>query len=381
MNSMGMKAEDIAYYNNILVLKMLLKEPLSSFELEGRTGLTHMATGRILRRLYEMGIVKPYNADQFPKKRSVGRPLFKYEINPERAYFVCINFHHAGEEFYVCDLKGNVIHTETLDIGVVDNAVFGRIIERIKTVLSQKNVPLNQISIVSLSIPGRINDESGEIIVSSKIDKSVNLFKELKNAFPSSTIEIKNDIVYSCINSILTDEFDYGKGTHLYIYVGEGVACCLIYDKKIISGSKGFGGEIGMNRVDGSGTRLSDAISISDMVDFCKGVTADKDFSLSSLKEASEKYPEIKDRLNNIAETLGKNICNYVDTLGSTHIVFAGPITNYPDFFFDKFLETLKDTNYSGGIDYKIDFSFSEEIVVGQMLLSRLNSLDWIMQQ
>ena len=374
-----MKSENIAYYNNKLILKMLLKEPLSSYELEGKTGLTHMATGRILRRLYEMEIVKPYS--ESPKKRSVGRPLFKYEINEKRAYFVCINFQHSCEGFSIYDLKGNVVHTEALNIGVVDKAVLKSTNARIIAILAEKKLPLDRISIVSVSIPGRINDENGKIIVSSKIDKSVNLFRELKESFPSSLIEIKNDIDYACINSILADEFDYGKGTHLYLYVGAGVSCCLIYDKKLVVGSKGFGGEIGMNRVDNCGNRLADAVSPFDMVDFCKKVTGDKDFSLASIKSASEKYPEIKKKLDDMAELLGITICNYVDMLGATHIVFAGPITCFPDFFFDKFSKMLKETNYSDELDYKIDFSFSEETVVGQMLLSRLNSLDWIMQQ
>ena len=99
------------------------------------------------------------------------------------------------------------------------------------------------------------------------------------------------------------------------------------------------------------------------------------------LKTECEKHPQIKEKLLKVADTLGRAVCNHVDLLGSSHIVFAGSITKYPKFFFERFSEKLKDTNYSKGIEYKFDFSFTEETGEGQMLMARLNSLDWVMEQ
>ena len=379
MSSMGMKSENIAHFNNKLILNMLLSEPLSCVELAEKTDLSHMATGRILRRLSEMDIVKPYVEP--PKKRSRGRQFFRYEINAERAYYACVNLQHFNESFIVYDLAGNVVVSEKLSSSRVDDEYIYNVIDRIKGVFAEKALPLDRLAVVSAAVPGRLNDESGELIVSSKIDSRVNLIKTFEKAFPSSLVEIKNDIDYACIYSILSGEFDYGKGTHLYLYVGSGVACCLVNDRKIISGSNGFGGEIGMNHIDQNGNRLHAAVASSEMLETCKKISGKGDLTFADLDKVCESYPKIKEKFLSVADILGNSICNCVDMLGCSHVIFAGDITCYPKFFFDRFLSKLKETNYSERINYKLDFSKSEETSGGQMLVARLASLDWVMEQ
>ena len=379
MASLGMKSENIAHFNNKLIVNLLLQEPLSCVELAEKTNLTHMATGRILRRLSEMDIIKPYVEP--PKKRSRGRQFFRYEINAERAYFVCIKFQHFNESFTVYDLSGAVVHSENFESKWVDNDVIDKLVARIKDVFSQRGLPQDKIAVFSVAIPGRVNDQTGEIIVSSKIKAGVNIKERLKGAFPTADVEVRNDIDYACLNSILSDEFDYSNGTHLYLYIGYGVACCVVLDNRIIHEASGFGGEIGMNTLDAEGNRLHGAVAPFEMQKYVRQVTKNENLSLSMLEQACGAYPEVKEKLIFVAKTLGRTICNYVDVIGATHIVFAGEITQYPKFFFDKFLEELKNTNYSSGLEYKIDFSFAEETSEGQMLLARLNSLDWVMEQ
>ena len=136
-----------------------------------------------------------------------------------------------------------------------------------------------------------------------------------------------------------------------------------------------------MNRIDGNGNRLHDTIGTYEMLLYCRKVTGDKDFTLDNLASAIEKYPEIKARLNEEARFLGITICNLVNVLGCSHIIFSGTITKYPSFFFDSFVKELKNTNYSDKISYKIDFSNSEETEKGQLMLARLDALDWVMKQ
>lgn len=379
MGSMGMKSENVAYFNNRIVLNLLSEAPLSCVELAERSDLTHMATGRILRRLYEMDIVRPHNEPLV--KRSRGRQFFRYELNAEKAYFICVNIHHFYKSFTVYDLAGKVVYTEGSECKMVYDSDVDIIIDRIYSVLNENKIPLDRIAVVSIAMPGQVNEETGDIIVSSMVDISVNFIKRFGAAFPSSKIEVKNNIVYACINSIMSKEFDYSKGTHLYLYVGMGVSCFLIYDKKIILGSNGFGGEIGMNCIDADENSLHDVVVVNKLLRYCRDVTGKRDLSYSELESACEEYPVIREELHKVAEALGRTVRNYVDFLGSSHIVFAGPITGYPKFFFDEILAKIKNTNYSDGIRYKIDYSFSEETDKGQMLLSRLNSLDRIMQQ
>ena len=375
----GLKHKNMAHFNNKLVINMLLQEPLSCMELAWKTNLTHMATGRILKRLLEMDIIKHYVDTSVKKTR--GRQFCRYEINSERAYFVCLNFHHFNESFSIYDLSGHLLYKEPFETNFVDGKAMNRIIKRIRDAFSEKKLPIERLATVSVSIPGRINSRSGEIIISSKIDNSVKLKKCISSAFPLSSVIIKNDIDFACIYSILSNEFDYSEGSHLYLYIGPGSACCAVYKKEIICGENGFCGEIGMNCIDGSENKLHSVIGTDVMLEFCRKITGNKNLSLSGLGSVCENYPDIKTRLVNIAETLGRAIRNYVDILGVYHIIFAGEITKYPPFFFDVFTKTLKQAYYSESIDYRIDFSNSGETDDGQMLLSRLDSLDWVMIQ
>ena len=379
MVAKGIKAENVAHFNNKLVINLLLDEPLSCVELAKKTKLSHTATGHIVDRLLEMDIIRPYAGP--PLKRKKGGQHFRYEINAKRAYYLCINFQQKSESFAIYDLIGGLIYTERFETEMVDNEVIDRLNAKIKSILSEKNLPLDKLAAVSVSVPGRVNEKSGAIIVSSKIDRSVNIKNKIKEAFPDSEVDVKNNIDYACIYSVLKNEFDYSAGTHLYIYVGAGMACCVINDKKIVCGANGFSGELGMNFIDNDDNRLNNALTVSTMLNYCRQITGQKDFSLSMLSTEYEKYPEIKERLKSVARILGRTVCNIVNILGASHIVFAGAITNYPKFFFDVFLEKLKDSNYSDSIDYIVDFSFSEETELGQMLLARSSSLDWIMRK
>lgn len=379
MESKGKKQQNIAHFNNKLLVNLLIQEPLSCIELAEKTKLTHTSTKRIVDRLLNMNLIKPYVDPNAKKSR--GRQHFRYEINAKRAYFACVSFQHSNEFLAIFDLMGNNVYMERFESGMVDNEVIDRLIEKLKGVLKRKRIPLELLAVISVAIPGRADSENGNIIVSSKIQKDVNLKERFKSDFPSSLVYVNNDSDFGCLYSILSEEFDYGKGVHLYLFIDAGVSCCVVFDRKIILGSNGFGGEIGMNRIDGNNKRLHDTIGTYEMLLFCRKVTGNKDFSLSKLAAASEKYPEIKNRLNEEARFLGITICNLVNVLGCSHIIFSGTISKYPSFFFDSFLKELKNTNYSEKISYKIDFSNSEEPEKGQLMLARLNALDWVMEQ
>ena len=376
--SVGRKPQNIGHFNNKVVARLLLANTLSCIEISKRIGLTHSAASDIVDRLLNMQLIKV--SDDIPEKRSRGRQHVRYEINVKRAYFVCISFQHACESVSICDLTGNVIWSEKLSDKTVDKKFFCEVTEKVKAKLSELGISNESVAVVSVAVSGQVDQYSGKMIISFKIGDDFVIKDELAAAFPSAKIDVKNDIVYCCLGSILSEEFDYGNGSSLFLYVGNGIANVFVYNKQIITGANGFSGEIGANYV-GDGRRLYDVLSAEDLIKTGKDVLNDPSATLDRVIEKANEYPELRGKFEKVAEEFGIVVRNAIDITGCSHIIISGSINNYPKFFFEKFAQTLKDCVYSGSIEYKIDYSKNRESVFGQIAVSKLSALDWVMEQ
>ena len=380
MREKGVKQKNVAHHNNKLVANLLVNEPLSCIELSRKTKLTHVATGIIVDRLLNMNLIRLHTDP--PKKRTQGRQHVRYEINPHRAYYICISFKPFKNSFTIYDLMGRVVYSEGLPDDKIDDIAIDRLEVKIRSALKWNDIDISEIAVASIAVPGRVDPNSGRVVVSSKIDQEFNVKEKFREVFPLAVIDVKNDIDYACLGSILSEEFDYAKGSHLYLCAEEGgTACCVVYNKEIVCGANGFGGEIGMARLDRNEDRLYDIIPIGTMTARCRRILGDDHIDIDAAIALSQENPAIREEFVKTARTLGTLLSNFVAVLGCSHIVFAGSIAKYPEFFFDEFKLGLFDPNYSDRINYQIDVSMADATGVGQSLLSRLRSLDWVMEQ
>lgn len=375
----GQKAQNIAQYNNKIVSQLLIDNPYSCIEMSKKVNLTHTATGLIVDRLLNMGLIRV--CVEKNSKRTKGRQHVRYELNPNRAFFVCVSFQNSFESLTVCNISGNVLYCEKLNGETVDNVYLDKLVQRIKSCVAELRLSLDNLAVVSVAIPGRVDNKKGTVIVSSKISQEVNLKEKFTKSFPNASIEINNDVVYACMGSLLSNEFDYGNGSHLYVYYGAGISCCLIYNREIVESSNGFGGEIGMNKVYDSDANLSEIVSIDKLLNNAKKTLNKQDVSLNELIQYSESNLEIKNKMLEIAKVFGGVLRNIINIAGCSHIVFSGAVTQFHKFFFDELNNVLTSANYSDKIQYRIDLSETEVADKGQIYLSRLNALDWVMAQ
>ncbi len=375
----GRKAQNIAHYNNKIVAQLLLKEPYSCIEMSKQVKLTHTATGLIVDRLLNMELIRVHTENI--SKRSKGRQHVRYEIAADRAFFVCINLQYEHEFLTIYDLVGKVLHKERLFVQKVDNSFLLSLVEKIKLLLKTLELSEDRLSVISVAVPGRVDKQSGTVISSSRVNNDVNIIDLLQNNFSKAKIDLNNDIVYACTGSMLTNEFDYNSGSHFFLYISSGLSCALIHNGSIVLGENGFGGEIGMNYVDRNCTRLHDVATVESILSFGRNILKNEEATLQELVTQSESIDELKDKFLSIAEILGTTVRNIVDITGASHIVFSGVVTCYPKFFFERFSAILKETNYSHKISYKFDFSKYDTAEEGQIQLSRLDALDWVMAQ
>ena len=374
----GRKPQNIRHFNNKVVARLLLENNLSCREIQKKIGLTHAAIRDITERLSKMNLIKVSN--DVPQKRDRGGQHIRYTVDPERAYFVCINFQHACGSINIFDLKGKRVWGEKLSDKFVDKAYFCEIMLRLKSKLSELGIPEDLVGVISVSISGQINQFTGKMIISFRIGDDFVIKDELNKAFPHAKIDIKNDIVYCCMGSILSDEFDYESGASLFVYVGDGIANVFVYNKQIVTGASGFSGEIGANYI-APGKHLYDVLAKDYLINAGKKLLGDPSVTMDNVIKLSKDNPELQKEFRFVAEVLGKMIRNAIDITGCSHIVVSGLITAYPEIFYDKLTETLKDCVYSAGIDYRIDRSKNNEALFGQVAISKLLALDWVMEQ
>ena len=374
----GRKPQNIRHFNNKVVARLLLENKLSCREIQKKIGLTHAAVRDITERLSEMRLIKVSN--DIPEKRNRGGQHVRYTVNEKRAYFVCINFQHASDSVSICDLTGNVLWCEKLPDKRVDRKYFLEIIAKITNKLSELKIGVESVAVVSVSISGQIDQNSGKMIISFKIGDDFIIKDELSAVFSSAKIEIKNDTVYCCMSSILSEEFDYDKGASLFLYVGDGISNVFVYNKQIIGGPNGFSGEIGANDI-GGGKHLYELLTPEYIIALGRKQLNNPSADLDNIIEQSEQNRVLHEKFVEIAENLGVIVRNLVDITGCSHVILSGVITKYPRFFYDVFTATVKNSVYSENIPYVIDFSKNDEAISGQIATSKLMALDWVMEQ
>ena len=320
----GRKAQNIAQFNNRIVAQLLLSNPYSCIEMSKKIKLTHTAIGFIVDRLLDMDLIQIHVENI--SKRTKGRQHVRYEINPKRAFFVCVNLQNGNETLSFYDLVGNVIYSEKINgmfideftlnikLGIdtvekiseklVDNAYAEELIKKIKKCINDLKLNEDLLATISIAIPGRVDNQNGNIIVSSKVSREVNLKEAFAKHFNNIRIELKNDIVYACTGSMLSNEFDYGKGSHLFVYIGAGLSCCLINNSEMVTSANGFGGEIGMNYIDRNGMRLNEAISINEVLELGKKVFNNPNLTLKEVLDKSADNEILKEKILEIAKDL-----------------------------------------------------------------------------
>lgn len=379
MNARGRSGNYLKNYNNKLVAKLLLDNKYSRIEISKKIKLSHTALALIMERLIQRDLVKEVKNDEKFVRRKGGQHI-RYTINNERAMFLCVNLQHEYECFVVCDLVGNEVLREKLNVGKVSNGVATDILVKIKDKLKTFNIREADIQMVSVAISGQLNIETGDVIFSSKVDKDVNLKKIFEKEFVNADVQIKNDVECCCLASMLSEEFNYSEDCLLFLYVGAGLGCCLTYNKKVVKNSIGFGGEIGGERISENMT-LSNAWENEDFLNYCKKITNNPELNTEEALLLAESNAACREKLDRQAKYLAQTISNFTYTVGCAKIIFSGKILRYPTYFFDKVKEYLKIYVRVPGFEYEFMYTQFVDALSGQKYLSRDKLIEKLIEE
>lgn len=203
----------------------------------------------------------------------------------------------------VVDEAGNILVLDS--VPTVANEGVAAVIGRIERLIEKLSVG-EKIEGIGLGIPGLIDDENGEVVISGNIGwERVNIVSELKKKF-QCPIRITNDA-----NAAALGESEFGSGkkysSSVFITIGTGIGSGIIIDNKIFSGNKGAGAELGHMIIRPNGQPCTCG-SFG-----CYETYASATALVRETKKAIEENPDTLMRAVPIEEVDGKTAFDYAD--------------------------------------------------------------------
>ena len=142
------------------------------------------------------------------------------------------------------DEQGNIVIKDRVKTNTDPYVAIKDTVELINKLLEKYNVSITEITGIGIGCPGSVKDREGILVYTNNLPwYNVNFREELKKYF-NLPVEVANDA-----NAAALGEVKYGvaKGysNAVMLTLGTGVGGGVIIDKKIFSGSDGFGTELG----------------------------------------------------------------------------------------------------------------------------------------
>lgn len=318
--------------NNVKqILELLRYEPLANLELAQKIDISATAINKILKYLNQLKIIEivPENLTS----NSVGRKFIRYRISSKAGLMVLLDLTQLVNIMQIKNYDGTLIFKKKYSLkGHKHDAIYEddvkAIIKDIKKIQKELDLPVFSISISS---PGQFDDISNEFILSKKFDSipGDKFYQMFYKAFKCKVI-IKNNVHMMAIGEYKHGKLKSDYNTALYVYVGYGLAACAIYKGDIISGWRGYAGEIGYNRF--SVNQYLSFVSVQASINEFKEYLEHDDFD--SLLKAYSSNTIVKTKINLGALALAENIINISNIIGNDVVVISGEVLAYGEEYF-----------------------------------------------
>ena len=231
---------DIRNINQTLLLHLIReKQPISRAEIAKVSGLRPGTVSSIVNRLIRKGVI--YEGAEGPS--SGGRkPTYLY-INGENAYVLAIDIGVRDTVYAVSDFNGRILKQKAMITEGKPPDFLEKLSVEIKKTI-EKNYPRTKFEAVGVSVPGLINRDTGEVVVSPNLEWNNTPVKAILEKKLKLPVYVENDA-----NAAAYSELWYGPldeirvKSLLYILVVDGLGTGLIINGELHVGSQlGLGG-------------------------------------------------------------------------------------------------------------------------------------------
>lgn len=235
--------------NRGLVLEALRREGMMArVELGRITGLSPATISAITADLLaENLIVTAAIDDKAERPIGRGRPRVALSLNAEAAYVPGVKISLNSVTLLLADYSGHLVETSRHPIPTVgpDAPEFvPRLAALIRDELGKRGIPLRQVPVIPVAIPGVVDRTTGRLVWSPTVSVDVGAVPGPLSEALGVPVSMTNDVdmMAQALNS--RDPKRFG-GTFAIIFIAYGIGMGLYINGRLFSGAFGSGAEFG----------------------------------------------------------------------------------------------------------------------------------------
>ena len=351
--------------NNMLVIKHLQQKDCSATELAEILSLSNATLSSILKQLLSIGIVKISGSQNV---KELGRKRVVYTLNESFGLFLNVNMTNNTANISVANLKEEILAKEIIEIKKYNAEAIYKIILLATQLLLKDDTRAFPLRCVVISLPGRVNQENGQLMLASHFDKD--LFVQegfIKNQFgaqfPNVPILIKNDVNVAALGEMRKGSL-VNVNNAVYISIDQGIGGSLVINGKLFGGDYGYSGEFGLLKINyrGESGYLDDFVSLRVLRDEAEKITGEK-VGRTRLIELYNENPKIHEIVVKSGHFLGNGLKTIIEMLDINKIVLGGRCILFGYEYLDAIKSELE--NLSSPVDVTFSFINGDSKLIG----------------
>ena len=303
---------------------------------------------------FVMGMCKSGYINEFGKlETNGGRHPNLYGLNPDSGYFVGVDVQPNMMEIGLVNFNGDIIATDSMKSFTLRNeiACLDYICNYIVNFIKNSPISMDRILNVNVSMPGRINPDTGENFtyfdfgdthLSQAIEKKINIHCTIDNDTRSMAY---GEYMKGCVEN----EKDI-----IFINLSWGLAIGIIIDGKLYWGKTGFAGEFGhipaydneilcmcgkkgclQTEISGLALKrqLVDSIKNGAISILSSKISNNEDITLDDIIDATNREDTLCiEMVESIGEKLGRQIAMLINIFNPETVILGGSISQTKEF-------------------------------------------------
>lgn len=329
---------------------------LSRGELAERVGLSRTTLSEITSALLQRGAVIVLDTDSAVREGS-GRPAERLALDPASGQYLGIDFGHRRVTVAVGDASHEIIATgveryseETLWDDRI--ALAFALTERIST---ETGVHFGALQGIGIGVPGPHTPSHHELEHVRAQWNALRHPEGIESIFADhfgASVIIDNNTRFAALAEALSASDDTPEGTPddvIYLRLSDGVGGGLVVAGRLVTGSKGFAGELGHVTADPKGAPcrcgkrgcLETVASVPAILAACRGAGLAVETLDDLARAVAMKDPVADTVLRSVGASIGRVLGAAAMLLNPSHIVIGGEIVNVAPVLVEQAAHTL----------------------------------------
>ncbi len=358
--------------NKKTVLDIIRRNRVSRAEIARITGLTRPAVSSIVEYLIKTGFIMETGVEEIIR----GRHPEILSLRPDYYYAIGVDLSRDKCVLGLMDLTGAILEQRIIDIDdLVPVMTVAVIADTIKKVMTERQIPVNQILGVGISLPGPIDTQSGTIINPPNFEKwhYFNILQQFEKEI-DLPIFVENHATASALAERL-----FGQGSRFNNYfmlvLGDGVGSAEILNGKPYRGLRGLTSEFGHVSIDMDGELCKcgnhGCLELYTSIPLVLEKVKAKGMNVNSWKDIIDNAltgnQQSLDVVKQEAKYLSFAITNVINIFIPEAVILSGRVQYKPDLL----LSMIKNEIYSR--------EFTKNISMPEIIMSKLNDNTEIM--